>query len=264
MQDLRRLPFFALALSGTWLCWLIPAFAGWPIWQSPAVWFLFAGGACVPLTAIVLAWRSGQLKSLAVRLVNPRLIPARWWLVILLFVPLIHLLSGTLTAMVGLQDAAFLPSSAFRMSAAEFLGFAFFILLLGPLPEEIGWRGYALPALLSRQSPIQATLLLGAAWCAWHIPLFFLEGYYDRFGGAPEPLLFFGTILIISFFYTWVFMHTRGSILAAILFHFSVNLTGELAGLSTAGELMKTLLLALTAMAIVAWEQHRWARPPFR
>lgn len=258
MRPLKAPPFFVMAIGGTWLFWVIPTIAEWPIWEAPAVWFLYAGGASVPLTAVLLVWRFGQLKLLARRLIDPRLVPGRWWVFILLFVPVVHLLSGAITAMFALQGAPVLPSSAADMTAAQLLSSAAFLLLLGPLPEEIGWRGYALPALLDRHSAIASTISLGAAWCIWHVPLFFLAGYYEPFGGPPEPLLFFANILIISVFYTWIFMHTGGSILAAILFHFSVNFTGELFSLSAAGELVKTAVLAVIAMTVVASRKEQW------
>lgn len=42
----------------------------------------------------------------------------------------------------------------------------------GPLPEEIGWRGFALPRLQSKFGPLKATLLLSVLWAFWHLPHF--------------------------------------------------------------------------------------------
>lgn len=262
VQNMKPRAFFLLAIGATWLAWLWPVAFGWTIWESPAVWFLYAGGACVPVAALLLAWKEGRLPSLLERLFDPRLIPARWWLVTLLLMPMTNLISGTLVAMLGGENNALLASSAVQMSFAQLLGFAAFILLLGPLPEEIGWRGYALPALLNRHTALSATLVLGAMWGLWHVPLFFMPGYYEAFGGAPDPALFFGNILIISFFYTWLFLHTKGSILAAVLFHFSVNFSGELIALPDQGEWIKTAILACAVIAIVAYRPDAWTSKP--
>ena len=42
--------------------------------------------------------------------------------------------------------------------------------------EEPGWRGFALPQLLKRQSPVVASLFLGIIWAIWHIPFTFSTG----------------------------------------------------------------------------------------
>ena len=50
-------------------------------------------------------------------------------------------------------------------------------LLGGPLGEEPGWRGYALPRLEARVGPIRASLLVGILWVGWHAPLFLIPGW---------------------------------------------------------------------------------------
>jgi membrane protease YdiL (CAAX protease family) len=98
----------------------------------------------------------------------------------------------------------------------------------GPLGEEIGWRGFALPRLQPRYGPLRGTLLLGLLWCLWHLPQFLtpIQG-----GGPGTGLakfltnfsLFFLLVLALAIIFTWVFNHTRGSIFIAITAHASVN-----------------------------------------
>src|SRR5690606_26340526 len=49
-------------------------------------------------------------------------------------------------------------------------------LLLGPVGEEFGWRGLALPLLQRRFSPLWASLILGVVWAIWHVPAFLMSG----------------------------------------------------------------------------------------
>jgi membrane protease YdiL (CAAX protease family) len=50
-------------------------------------------------------------------------------------------------------------------------------LLGGPLLEEPGWRGYALPRLQALHGPVRSSLLLGLLWTGWHLPLFLYPGW---------------------------------------------------------------------------------------
>jgi membrane protease YdiL (CAAX protease family) len=42
----------------------------------------------------------------------------------------------------------------------------------GPLAEELGWRGYALPRLEKSFPPLLGSMILGIIRAAWHVPMF--------------------------------------------------------------------------------------------
>ena len=135
-----------------------------------------------------------------------------------------------------------------------------FVLLLGPLPEEIGWRGYLLDRLQVRYSALGASVLVGLAWFAWHGPLFFMAGYYARAGGAPDPFQFGVAILLGAVLYTWIHNHTERSVLAAILFHFAGNVSGELLSAPSDVYVYETYLTAVLVL-VVLW---RWGSKTLR
>jgi hypothetical protein len=93
------------------------------------------------------------------------------------------------------------------------------------LMEEIGWRGFLLPHLLKRYSPLKATLLLGLIWgLVWH-------GYADYFGLGDKGLAFWPLMLLLgpilltawSLLLTWVYEGTQASLLFSILMHASLS-----------------------------------------
>ncbi len=97
----------------------------------------------------------------------------------------------------------------------------FYILLLGgPLGEEIGWRGYALPEMMKRLSPMSAAILIGIIWSFWHLPAFFIPGSSQ----APIPFLpyVFNTILL-SIIITLLYIKSNRRISSALYFHTSAN-----------------------------------------
>src|ERR687889_2810197 len=85
----------------------------------------------------------------------------------------------------------------------------------GPMGEEPGWRGFALPGLQTSRSPLVTTLILAVLITGWHLPTFFLEGGF-------QPSIFVGAVLgtvAVTFWYTWVFNHTGGSVLITLVSH---------------------------------------------
>lgn len=154
-------------------------------------------------------------------------VPIRWYLIVLIGLPILILFC--FFAVPGALAAFEPPSLAF---AFQYLaGFVLILLLGGPLGEEPGWRGFALPRLQQRYGPLVGSLLLGAAWGLWHLPAFFLIPGYNGAGSSlvgiasafvPYVIATMATAVI----YTWVSNNTRSSLLLAILLHASFNSAG--------------------------------------
>ncbi|AWC23467.1 CAAX amino terminal protease self- immunity [Aminobacter sp. MSH1] len=87
-----------------------------------------------------------------------------------------------------------------------------FLVFSGPLGEEPGWRGFALPALLREHGALNASLLLGMIWAAWHLPLVLLNDY--SISSAIN-------VMVAAVVFTWLYQNSAGSVLPAILMHAS-------------------------------------------
>lgn len=99
----------------------------------------------------------------------------------------------------------------------------FFVNLpLGPLWEEIGWRGYLLPGLQSTMSGVASSVWIGLAWGLWHIPL---DVFLIPLRSAPllSFAWFLMTIVPMSVFFTLLYNKTGGSLLLVVLFHAAHN-----------------------------------------
>jgi len=86
--------------------------------------------------------------------------------------------------------------------------------------EESGWRGYALPRLMERFTPVFASLLIGVFWICWHIPLFFSEGVTQ---GNFDFLWYLINGLGLSILFTIFHLYSKGSAFIAIILHGGVN-----------------------------------------
>jgi uncharacterized protein len=260
--------FFAISHGVSWTFWIAAALAaGTNVWDSPARWLVYLGGlgplvAGVAMTCLT-AGREG-LRELWARTVDPRRIPGRW-LAVALLLPVAAMAGAVaVAALAGGMPEAVDASRLLDLlrTPAGLLGFALFVLVFGPVPEEIGWRGYALDALQARGSALAASLLLGAAWALWHAPLFFIAGYYGA-GPAPDPALFVAGILVHSVLYTWIYNHTGRSVLVAILFHFAINFVGMLVEGQAPVEWTRTGITAAVALlAIALWGARTLRRAP--
>ncbi len=94
--------------------------------------------------------------------------------------------------------------------------------LTGALGEELGWRGYLVPKLMSKYTLLQTSLIVGVIWYVWHLPLIFFTGYYT---GDDLPFTlscFFVLVMALSCLFTWLY-HTSQSIWPVCIMHASHN-----------------------------------------
>lgn len=111
--------------------------------------------------------------------------------------------------------------------------------------EELGWRGFLLPRLQRRHSPLASSVLLAIGWAGWHLPAFFYVPSYAAIGLVLLPGFFIG-ILSGAIVLTWLYNRSGGSVLAAILWHASFNYV-------TASPNAAGLAAAATSMLVVGW-----------
>ena len=143
-----------------------------------------------------------------------------WYLFALIGLPLILWLG--VTVLPGATESR--KVLAVLVPPRPWLGMIVYVLLHGPLGEEPGWRGFALPRLQQRYGPLVASLILGPLWALWHLPFFWVPAW-----NFPPTLfnigLFVAAAIPLTIIMTWVFNNTKGSVLMAILVHFTFDFT---------------------------------------
>jgi len=250
--------FLAFSHGWTWLFWGLASLWGTSIWHPPAVVFFAIGGAGVLLGGAVMTRvvsGAAGLRDLGRRIVDPTRIGGRWWVVILLFFPVLTLVAAAVARVLGVEGQPLdLPGAVARVSHPARLGAMMaFTLVIGPLPEEIGWRGYLLDQFQPRWSALAASLAVGLLMWLWHLPLFRLPGYWAAFQAVPPtPVHLLLVILPAAVLYAWVYNNTGQSVLAAILLHFMGNFSGELLGISSRA-LSYRMALTLIVVALIVW-----------
>ncbi len=219
--------FFLIAYAGAWLVELPVVLSRTgtgllPFTLPPVVVALTLAAATFTgptLAAFVMTLategRDGA-KRLLRRYVQWR-VGLRWYLFVLLVIP-----AGELLGAIVLPGvlASYQPLTSGQVLAYP-LAFASTLVLGGPLGEEPGWRGFALPRLQSACGPLAGSVLLGVLWALWHLPLFW-SGVWTP-PTAANILMFVVMITLLTVVMTWVFNNARGSLLITILMHASFN-----------------------------------------
>ena len=148
-----------------------------------------------------------------------------------LLIPIaIILLSIWLASQTGAAAQALPPRGM-----AEFLVLIPMMLLFGPAPEELSFRGYGQRELQVTMSPLAAALLIGLGVLIWHVPLFLL-------GEVPYPFII--TLVAVSVVYAWLYQH-GGSVWPLVTLHFAVNYFG--------GNYLGTMVAEPAGQIIYAW-----------
>jgi uncharacterized protein len=116
----------------------------------------------------------------------------------------------------------------------------------GAVFEENGWRGYALPLLLRRYSPLKASFVLGLAWAAWHYPVKYNALTDYGTGGLWYLAAFTLKIVLVTVVITYFWQRTGQSTVAAIAMHGLSNDSMRLQGLLLGDNLRLSILSELT------------------
>lgn len=252
----RLLAFFALAFGLSWSFWVVAVLMGAHADSATGRTLLYAGTPGPFIAALVMLYLGGssaERRDFWRRLYEVERLRPLWLAVVVLTYPALTMLAVALDLLAGGTPPD--TGRLLELGPDPVLLLATFglVFLLGPLPEEPGWRGYALDRLQALGGALLASLVLGLAWALWHLPLFFLPGSYQHGLGLGTLAfwLFHLTAVAASIFITWVYRHNERSTFAAVLFHAMLNLSRSVVPLGDRAELVRTLLLTLVALAIV-------------
>ena len=190
----RLVAFFGLTFLLSWWSW--PFYA---VDLAPTAFF-----PCGPLVAalIVIGIAEGRAgyRDLGARMIRWR-VGWTWWLVAVGTPLAVLAVAAVANVAIWGAPAPVLATMAWSQLALN-AAVRFVNPLDGPLGEEPGWRGYALPQLQARRSPLASGLVLAVFVALWHLPLVVT----GQLAGVALPITF-----AITLVYVWLFNRTGGS-----------------------------------------------------
>ena len=219
--------YFILAFLGAWLVFIPLNLAqnGFGVlpFSLPLTPLLalatFTGPTFATLVMVGITDGHSGIKSLFQRYTFRRV--GLFWLFVALFGPLMAFLT---TSIIELRSVSIAATQQIIVTILSLYPVYIVLgLITGPLGEEVGWRGFALPKLQEKMGPVWGSLCLGVLWAAWHFPLFFLPAWSGGLSVSLLALAYFTWVIPFTVIMTWVYNNTRGNLLIMTLLHAAEN-----------------------------------------
>jgi membrane protease YdiL (CAAX protease family) len=251
--------FFALALGLAWSLLIADALGQRGIipfrltLSGPGLILALLMSYAPTLAALFVIWRTEGRAGLwaLLRAVTRWRVGLRWYALALGGPAVLFYVAARFSELLGGEPRP-LPAQGWMVLLAGIVGTLMHGIANG---EESGWRGYALPQLLQRQRALSASLILGAIWFLFHIPIMFVPNSIAGDQSFEAALPFLISVLATSTLMTWIYRGTGGSVLLTILLHGAINVWPDLVGGTTSEVTLawvQAALLVLVASVIVA------------
>lgn len=158
----------------------------------------------------------------------------------------------------------------FQRNPLEYLVVGAVQSLLTATGEELGWRGFLVPALARTMSFERTSLLSGAIWAVWHVPLIVLADYNAGTPAWYAISCFAVGVVSLSVAFAWLRLRS-GSFWPAAILHATHNLfvqgffdrvtvdTGPTRWLT--GEFGAALAAALVVTGLLFWRRRESVLP---
>jgi membrane protease YdiL (CAAX protease family) len=248
--------YFLAVFGGTTLCWSVGSYMSFnPGWEDDYMFPMLLGLMMPAIVAMVFIWKqpvSGMKQDFIQRLLSFRLINPWVLLVSMALVPISVVFSILISLMFGGAIEQFQVSEAFSFHTGFVPVLA--LLFIAAVFEELGWRGYGFESLEKRWRFLTASLIFGVLWSLWHLPLLWVNHSYQYEIYQQSPwyaLNFYLGTAVLGVIVSWVCHINQRSILAAILFHFIVNLSQEGLSMTQQTKSIQTFVLSGFALAII-------------
>ena len=262
--------YFGLTYAISWAIWLGLMVGSLDIGTPAGAVLNVVAIAGPSIAALVLAavLGRGELRRLLAGFSLSRL--SVRWAAVALVLPL-GMMAAAIAGSVAIFGAPS-PSVSISVGGVVLVEFVRVLFLGGPIGEELGWRGFALPRLQQHRNALVASILLGLVWGLWHLPLYFVLGTGQseilRAGTGPAFAIggFLGWTIGLSVLFTWLFNQTGGSLIVVILFHAAINVAAfvpSALGSGGTASLLNVVITWLVAILVVLrWGPARLASPP--
>ena len=162
------------------------------------------------------------------------------------------LLAQAISLLFGYSSSQFVITGNYTFSSGVFP--VIFLLIVAPILEELAWHSYGTDALRQKFNLLNTSLIFGLFWGLWHIPLSFINHYYQS--NIIETGWIHGVNFLVSIFpfviiMNWLYYKTGRNIIVPIIFHITAGYFNEIFATHPDSKVIQTFLLILFALWIV-------------
>lgn len=250
--------FYTLSLIIPWGLWFLAAYVSHLTPSKPIFTVLVTvlgviGLAGPMIIAFYFIWREPELrKDLFSRFFNFKSMKLRYIIAACGLMLASILLAQAISLLFGYSAHQFAFSETFSFTAGVFP--AWFMLLLAPLLEELGWHTYGTDTLRRKMNVFNLSIVFAIFWALWHFPLSFIKDYYQSNlaeSGMIYSLNFAVSIIPFVLLMNWLYYKTGRNITLIIIFHITSGLFNEIFATHPDSKIIQTVLLLLLSIIIV-------------
>lgn len=256
--------YVVITIIWTWGVLAVPIVCGFDFSNIVTmIAYILAGASpsVIGLSFVLLSGSRAYIFSFLKRMVTIGSTSLIGLLITFTLIPAITLTSAAINYLFTSTYPDFSILSTYSKDLTGLMLFAAFTFIFGPLAEEIGWRGYLLDCWKDKGVFIYGAGI-GLLWTLWHLPMFFIVGTYQNsllLQGAM-PVIYFALSTTALGVIIGHITKVTNSVLLAILFHFTINFTGEMIPLTITGEMINTIILIVIAFGIMCRDLSKRSR----
>lgn len=265
----RPVAFYVWATALPWVFWFAAAYLSHLPEQSRTVLIstmvLSLAGLFAPLAVVVVfVWNRPRLRAdIVSRLTWPS--SARWPFLVaaVLLVPVTLLAAQGLSLFFGYDPGQFALRGGFTFSTGLL---PVWVTLIGAaVIEELAWHSYGTDTLVRKMRVFSASMLFTLIWALWHVPLSFIDGYYQNEvveSGVLQTLNFPVSMVAFVLVMNWLYYRCGRSILVPVIFHASANMSAEIFMTHPDSKIIQTgRMLVLSAVILIKERRLFFSRP---
>lgn len=253
--------FFSLALIIPWLLWFYAAYLSHRTDNESIILqgFLQLAGLFAPMLVAGSFFLKDEylFSDLKKRFWGKNLLSNKYFWVALLLPPISIVMAQLLSVDFGHSFEQFYISGQPSFTSKPFS--PWLLLFIAPIVEELAWHSYGTDALRQRFSVFITSVLFAVYWGFWHLPLFFVKGYYQnnvQAEGLIYTLNFVMSLFVFVFIMNWLYYKSGRNVSITILFHLVGNISNEIFATHPDSKIIQTSLLLILVVYILVKEKN--------